>query len=228
MDAKKNDQAKLEKKRFQFVLMGLIVSLSLSLVAFEWQTIYALQVEDDFAWMNEVIEEEMPIVILKEQKKMELPKPKAKPTPHKTDPVVVTNPSPIKNKMPDLGLSFDSIDLSKYQYTEPPISDEPILIPEVNPEFPGGEVALFRFLGKTLRYPERAKDANIRGMVYVEFIVERNGDVSDVKVLKGIGGGCDEEAMRAVREMPRWKPGFQGGQEVRVLYRLPINFVLKR
>jgi len=228
MDAKKSEQAKLEKKRFQFVLMGLIVSLSLSLVAFEWQTMHALQVEDDFAWMNEVIEEEMPIVILKNQKKLELPKPKAKPTPHKTDPVVATTPIPSKKDLPDTGISLDSIDLSKYQFSEPPVSDEPILIPEVNPEFPGGEVALFRFLGKVLRYPERAKDANIHGMVYVEFIVERNGEVSQVKVLKGIGGGCDEEAVRAVGEMPRWKPGFQGGQEVRVLYRLPINFVLKR
>lgn len=95
---------------------------------------------------------------------------------------------------------------------------------EVMPEFPGGMVAWSKFLTRNLRYPEMARDNNIAGRVVVSFIVEKDGQISNLKVLKGIGGGCDEEAMRVIKKSPFWKPGIQNGRAVRVSYVMPIVF----
>ena len=77
-----------------------------------------------------------------------------------------------------------------------------------------------------IKYPEVARTSGITGTVYVQFVVEKDGSISDVKVVRGIGGGCDEEAVRVVKSMPRWKPGKQRGQPVRVYFTLPIEFKL--
>ena len=94
------------------------------------------------------------------------------------------------------------------------------------PEFLGGDEKLFEYLANNITYPKEAKEKGIQGKVYVQFIVEKDGSISDVKVIKGIGDGCDKEALRAINEMPRWKPGTQKGKPVRVRYNLPINYVL--
>jgi len=97
---------------------------------------------------------------------------------------------------------------------------------EVRPQYPGGDKAMYEFLGKNMRYPDRAKDANISGKVFISFIIDEFGAISQVSVLRGIGGGCDEEAARVIRKMPNWTPGKQGGHPVKVRYRIPIEFVL--
>ena len=96
--------------------------------------------------------------------------------------------------------------------------------PDKMPIFPGGKIALVKFIKDNLKYPEEAKAANYKGKVTVSFIVEKKGTVSSVEVIKGIGKGCDEEAMRIVRKMPVWIPGTTGGKQVRVLYKLYIAF----
>lgn len=100
-------------------------------------------------------------------------------------------------------------------------------IVEQMPEFPGGEEKLFEYLGKNIKYPSMARENGITGTVYVTFVVEGSGEISDVKKLRGIGGGCDEEAMRVVKAMPSWKAGKQNGKSVRVQYNLPIKFTLR-
>ena len=100
-------------------------------------------------------------------------------------------------------------------------------IVEDMPSFPGGEAELFKYLGKSIKYPQMAQDASISGVVYVTFVVGKDGKISDAKVLRGIGGGCDEEALRVVRAMPTWKPGKQRGKPVTVQYNLPIRFTLR-
>ncbi|MEE4259504.1 MAG: M56 family metallopeptidase [Bacteroidales bacterium] len=97
---------------------------------------------------------------------------------------------------------------------------------EVMPEYPGGMGALIDYLGSNIKYPEQAKKDGIEGKVFVNFVIEKDGSVGETKVLRGIGGGCDEEAMRVVSEMPYWSPGMQRGQAVRVSYNLPISFKL--
>ncbi len=95
---------------------------------------------------------------------------------------------------------------------------------ENQPEFPGGVEARQQFLRDNLMYPEKAREAGIQGTVFVTFVVEKDGSFTDIRIIRGIGGGCDEEAVRLVKMMPRWEPGRQTGKTVRVQYNLPIRF----
>jgi protein TonB len=99
-------------------------------------------------------------------------------------------------------------------------------IVEEMPAFPGGEEARVKFLQDNMQYPQMAKESGIQGTVYVTFVVDENGKVIDTKVLRGIGGGCDEEAVRVVKIMPKWTPGKQTGKAVRVQFNMPIRFTL--
>ena len=98
---------------------------------------------------------------------------------------------------------------------------------EVMPEFPGGDQAMMDFVADNVKYPQEAIDKEISGRVMVGFVVEKDGSISDVKVVKGIGGGCDEEAVRVVNAMPKWKPGMDKGKPVRVSYMMPFTFKLQ-
>lgn len=94
------------------------------------------------------------------------------------------------------------------------------------PEYPGGDEARIKFITGNIKYPQEAKEKGIMGTVFVSFVVEKDGRVTEVKVLRGIGGGCDEEALRVVKMMPKWKPGTQSGKAVRVQFNLPVKFLL--
>jgi len=94
------------------------------------------------------------------------------------------------------------------------------------PEYEGGEKARNRFLAQHIKYPDAAAAQRIQGTVYLSFVVNEEGSVKDIKVLRGIGGGCDEEAVRVVKLMPKWKPGTQNGVPVSVLFYMPIDFRL--
>ncbi len=97
---------------------------------------------------------------------------------------------------------------------------------EVMPQFPGGFSSLSQFLAANLNYPEDAQNAGAQGTVFVSFVVSKTGDIIDVTLLKGIGYGCDEEAVRVVKLMPHWMPGKQDGRNVSVRYSLPIKFAI--
>lgn len=97
---------------------------------------------------------------------------------------------------------------------------------EVLPEPPGGMAGWSKYLGKNLKYPPIARENNISGRVFVSFVVEKNGNLTDIKVMRGVGGGCDEEAVRVLKNAPAWKPGIQNGRPVRVAYTMPIVFQL--
>lgn len=98
------------------------------------------------------------------------------------------------------------------------------VVVEQDPEFPGGMEALYRYLSENLQYPQLAKDNGISGMVYVTFVIEKDGSVSNPKILREIGGGCGAEAIRVVKAMPKWIPGKQRGKPVRVQFTLPVKF----
>ncbi len=108
-----------------------------------------------------------------------------------------------------------------------PKEDEVFTVVEQNPEFIGGQAAMYAWLGKNIKYPAAASRANISGKVFVSFTVNTDGSITDAQVLKGLGFGTDEEAIRVVKSMPRWKPGKQSGRPVRVKYNLPISFQLE-
>lgn len=105
--------------------------------------------------------------------------------------------------------------------------EETLDFAEDMPEFPGGNQAMYKYLSENIKYPTMAMESGISGRVYVSFIVEKDGSISDVKVMRGIGGGCDKEAVRVVKNMPKWTPGKQKGKAVRVKFTLPINFKLQ-
>ncbi len=98
------------------------------------------------------------------------------------------------------------------------------LFADTMPSFPGGKKALYSFIFSRFNYPQEAVKNNVQGKVYLHFVVEPDGSVSHVKVLRGIGGGCDKEAIRVVKNMPKWKPGIQKGKPVRVSFNLSIKF----
>ena len=98
---------------------------------------------------------------------------------------------------------------------------------EVMPEFPGGMEAMMKYLSENIKYPEQAKEKNTQGRVLVSFVVEKDGSISNVKVARGIGNGCDEEAVRVISAMPKWKPGKHNGKKVRVSFAIPISFKLQ-
>ena len=102
-----------------------------------------------------------------------------------------------------------------------------VVISDVMPEFPGGDEALFAYLSQNINYPTEAKDAKLEGRVYVTFVIEKDGQVSNAKILRDIGGGCGEEAIRVVNNMPKWKPGSQDGKPVRTQFNLPVSFQLQ-
>ncbi|MBO0359971.1 energy transducer TonB [Hymenobacter sp. BT186] len=107
---------------------------------------------------------------------------------------------------------------------KPPAAPEVYLVAEEMPTFPGGAVAFQRFLKAKIKYPEQAIRLNLSGKVHVSFVVDEEGRILDPKVVKGLGGGLDEEALRLVRIMPWWTPGRVNGQPVRVAYTLPVGF----
>lgn len=97
---------------------------------------------------------------------------------------------------------------------------------DVYPEFPGGMEAWAKYIQRNLRYPGMAQDQGIQGKVYLSFVVEKDGTITDVKVVKGIGYGCDDEAMRVIKKSPRWKAGMQNNLPVRVRYNMPISYTI--
>ncbi len=107
--------------------------------------------------------------------------------------------------------------------------EAPFVIVELMPQFKGGEEAKQKFIQKNIVYPEKAKLDGITGTCYVTFVVEKNGEITDAKIIRGVPNGAelDKEALRVINMMPKWKPGKQNGKKVRVQYNLPIKFVLK-
>ena len=129
--------------------------------------------------------------------------------------IPVEDPDALKATQPEMPVAVETEE-----------KDKIFLSVEQNPEFAGGMNALLKFLQKNLRYPTPAVNANVMGKVYMQFVVGQDGNISKVDILKGIGFGCDEEAQRVVKLMPKWSPGRQSGRAVTVKFTLPISFQL--
>lgn len=113
------------------------------------------------------------------------------------------------------------------QNTERNASDEKIFdVVEQPPSFPGGQAALMSYLSKSVKYPQEAMEDNVQGRVIVGFIVEKDGSVSNAKIIRGVDSALDKEAIRIVMSMPKWTPGRQNGRNVRTKYNVPVNFKL--
>lgn len=131
-------------------------------------------------------------------------------------------PAPVTS---DANVQYNFNDVPQQAVEEP---KQPAIFTYVEqmPEFPGGDQALLQFLQKNLRYPPAARENGIEGTEVVQFVVDESGNISDIQVLRDIGGGCADEATRVVKMMPPWKPGRQNGNAVKVYFKLPITFKL--
>lgn len=228
MEIKKSPKADLDGKKLTFTLVGLVVSLFIVWRVFEYKS-YDKQVAEIFERTTEVIEEEMVEITKQEQ-----PKPQTEaPKPQVTKIEIVEDDVEVEDDL-DLNaeVSQDEI-IEEYTYEAPAMEEEEIVEAEIfkvveeMPEFPGGAAKLLEYIGKNVKYPMMARESDIQGKVFVQFVVEPDGSISKVQLLRGIGGGCDEEAMRVVQSMPKWKPGKQRGAPVRVQYMVPIVFKLQ-
>jgi len=226
MDQKKTNKADLENKKFIFGQIGLIVALAAMLLAFEWKT-YEREIVDLGA--REVADITEEIVPITEQKV----KPPPPPPPKQVVKINVVEDDVEVDDEIDIDVEADQdTEIEEYipiEFEEEESADEQqiFMVVEAMPNFPGGETALHKYLAENIKYPQMAKESGIQGRVFVTFVVEREGSVTDVKVLRGIGGGCDEEAVRVVKNMPKWTPGKQRGKPVRVQFNLPVKFTLQ-
>ncbi len=225
MELKKSPKADLESKKIIFTQLGLILALALILLAFEWKS-YDKSVEGfGERIVDDVMEEIIPIT---EQKV----KPPPPPPPKRVVQInIVEDDVEVEDDLMIDAEADETTEMDEYipiEVDEEVLDEAPIFtVVESMPEFPNGMKELYVYLGNNIKYPVMAKESGIQGKVYVTFVVEKNGSITDVKVLRGIGGGCDEEAIRVVAAMPKWKPGKQRGKPVRVQYNLPVRFTLQ-
>lgn len=224
MQLKKNPDANLENKKGVYFLIGLLLSLGVVLIAFEW-TQYEGEV-DSLGELKLELEEEEMIPITQQQ-----PPPPPPPPPQTTIIEIVEDDEELEEELEIEDTEDTEDDVIEFVDIPEEVIEEPQIftIVEENPEFPGGEVELFKYLGKNTKYPAIAKDAGISGIVYVQFVVMEDGSINPdmITILRGVNPVLDEEAMRVVKNMPKWKPGRQRGKPVRVYYKLPFRFTLK-
>jgi protein TonB len=223
MKSKKNSEVDIERKKPLLFHIGLVVSLAVVLIAFEWKTFDRTQ--STLGQLKVDLEEEEMIPITKQ----EPPPPPPPPPPQTTIIEIVEDDEEIEEELEIMDTEIDeNTEIDIVEFVEEVVEEPEIFtIVEEMPSFPGGEAELFKYLGSNIKYPAMARDAGIQGIVYVTFVVKEDGKISDVRILRGVGGGCDEEAVRVVEKMPSWKPGKQRGKSVRVQYNLPIRFTLR-
>lgn len=227
MDLKKSSKADLESKKVIFTEIGLVIALAISLIAFEWKTYEKTVIDLGTRQADNIAEEIIPIT---EQK---IKPPPAAPPKQVVKINVVEDDIEVDD---DIDIDVEADENTEVQEYVAPVRVEEeesaeemqiFMVVESMPEYPGGEAALYKYLAENIKYPQMAKESGIQGRVFVTFVVERDGRVTDVRVLRGIGGGCDEEAIRVVEGMPKWAPGKQRGKSVRVQYNLPVKFTLQ-
>ena len=226
MEEKKSPKANLENRKLMFMQIGMIVSLLIAWLAFEHKSYDKREIDPSLLNREVVIDEEMVEITKQDEQKpqpMEVPK-------QTTQLEIVQDDVEVDDI--EINAEVEQNEVIE-EYVAPEVVEEEVVeqeifkIVEEMPAFPGGEAKLMEYVAKNVKYPQIARETGVQGRVYVNFVVEPDGSVSNVSVLRGIGGGCDEEAVRVVKNMPKWKPGKQRGKAVRVSYMLPVNFKLQ-
>jgi periplasmic protein TonB len=225
MDVKKSPKASLEDKKSIYTLMGFIVVLSLIYIALEWTqhevTIY------EAVSLEIAPEEEIEII----QTAEELPPP---PPPEVPEVIEVLNVVEDDVETAEIIIDTEDDEDRKVVIQAPvqaPVIEEDteviFMVVESMPTFPGGDAALFKYLSDNIKYPVIAQESGIQGRVICQFVVNRDGSIVDIEVVRSVDRSLDAEAVRVIQNMPKWTPGKQRGKTVRVKYTLPVNFRLQ-
>jgi len=223
MEAKKNPNIDLSKKKGLFFNIGLATSLLLIISAFEWRfyddgsLVDLGQVNDNFEDLMEIPPTQQP--------------PPPPPKVQLPQIIEVPDEEEIEDEIEidlDVEITDDTVieDIVFDEAPEEEVADEIFTIVEDQPEPKGGMGAFYKYVSKNLKYPNQARRMGIEGKVFVQFVVDKDGAITSVQAVKGIGAGCDEEAVRVIRSSPKWKPGKQRGRPVKVRMILPITFKL--
>lgn len=229
MELKKSEKANLENKKALFVQIGLVVALSIVIFAFEYKTY-------DSAESNVIVREavqEVEETVIQTQRDEPPPPPEDTPPPETTEFDIVEDNVELENefkvssfeKTENVIVTAKQIVIDIEEVVEP---EQPIFrVVEQDASFPAGVQKLYEYLGDNIKYPQQAKETGTQGKVYLEFVVEVDGSITDIKILRDIGSGCGEEAKRVVKEMPKWQPAKQRGKAVRQQFVLPVTFNLQ-
>lgn len=228
MEIKKTPKADLENKKGLFTEIGLALVLLGCLCAFEWSSKAA---EINIADMPDEVAVEEEMVPVTKQEEIKPPPP---PPPPKMAEVlnIVTDDTEISDELEildteateDTEIEFQEVTVEE-EVEE--VADEVFVIVEQMPTFPGGDLELRKFLAQSVKYPVIAQENGIQGRVFVRFVINQKGEVTNVEVARPLDPNLDKEAVRVVKSMPKWTPGMQRGKPVKVSYTVPINFVLQ-
>ena len=227
-EVKKSPKANLEVHRNTFILMGLVVGLSLLFFAFEWST--QTRKLDEAVLVQDVLAEEEIEITRREP----TPPPPPPPPEPETPEIIEVVEEKVETKL-EIKTEDDQSQRQMQTYVPPPppkpkqeeVTEEIFVVVEDQPLFPGGNAAMMKFLSDNIKYPVIAQENNIQGRVICNFVVEKDGSITDVQVVRGVDPSLDREAVRVIQQMPRWKPGKQRGQAVRVRFTLPVVFRLQ-
>lgn len=227
MQVKKSQKASLEDKKIIYVLMGFVFVLSVCYVAFEWteKEVTKYEVADtDFLFEEEVE--------IQQTSQQETPPP---PPPPAVQEVEVLNV--VEDDVETESIEINTEDEKDVEVVIAPPVEAPVeeeeeevvfVVVETMPEFPGGQQALFKYLSENVKYPVIAQENGIQGRVICQFVVNKDGAIVDVEVVRSGGDpSLDKEAVRVIKSMPKWHPGKQRGKAVRVKYTVPVNFRLQ-
>ena len=230
MEIKKTEKASLENKKLLFVEIGLVVSLAITLFAFEWTS-----TETETALLEDTTEILIEEEIISTQMETPPPPPEAPKIPVLSDQIdIVDDEIEIEDDMfmnleDDASLGVEIMDY--VEVVEEEVVEEeaiPFQLVEEKPSFQGGDANQFsKWVNSRLVYPEIAKENGVQGRVTLQFTVEKDGSVTKVKVLRGVDPSLDKEAVRVVSMSPKWKPGKQRDRAVPVTYTFPVIFQLR-
>jgi protein TonB len=222
MELKKNPKVDYQRKYGLFFNIGLVVSLLIVISAFEWKT----ERKDPKVALSTPISGDEILLI-----PPTVHTPPKKPVVRQFDVIkIVDDIVDVPNIEIDIDINKEpDISDAFVEVGEPPeeIADEIVSIAETMPSFVGGDAAFYQFVSKNLKYPAQARRLGIEGKVFVHFVVDTDGSLSNVRVVRGIGAGCDVEVERIIGLSPKWNPGKQRGNPVRVRMILPIYFKLQ-
>lgn len=224
MEVKKSQKADLEKKKGIFLQLGLVVVLALVYMAFEWTTGENLENTLGNLVQDEAFEEEI-VNTFRENLPPPPPPPPAAPEVleiHEDDEVIEEDLF-IPDTETDEDTKINIVVVEEEEEVEEVFN---FYVLEDQPEFPGGNDAITSWIAKNTTYPEIAKDNGITGKVFVQFVIGKDGSVTNVQVMRAVDPYLDKEAVRVVQSMPKWKPGKQRGKPVKVSFQVPINFKL--
>ena len=225
MHIKKSEKASLEKDKLIYALMGLVFVLSLVYVALEWteREVTKYKVTDT----EFLFEEEVEI----QQTSQETPPPPPPPAVQEVEVLNVVEDN-VETETIEVSTEETETEVVISAPVEAPVEEEEeevvFVVVESMPEFPGGQQALFKYLSENVKYPVIAQENGIQGRVICQFVVNKDGSIVDVEVVRSGGDpSLDKEAIRVIKSMPKWKPGKQRGKAVRVKYTVPVNFKLQ-